>query len=328
MTALSQTRAIPATTRHGLRDLIGACAILAVGVGCFFLFPNNLSFLTIILSISLLVMSLDLVTGVSGVATLGHAFVYGAGAYAAGIASVNGVSDPLLLLLLGSLAGLLAGVVSGALILKGHGLSQLVISIALVQLASEGVNKASFVTGGSDGLAGLTIDPLFGIFEFDLWGRTAFWLALAVVLVVAVLLRILVRSPFGMMCRGIHQDRVRVRAMGASVYLTLLKMYAISGFVGGLGGALQAVATQVVGLDSVSFTTSAEALVMLIFGGTGHIFGALAGTFVFMWFEHSVSAASPFHWLILVGILLILVVLFAPKGIYGLVGRLFQHKEV
>jgi branched-chain amino acid transport system permease protein len=326
MTAISPTRT-SSPIAHGLRDLAGVIIILAVGVGCYFLFPNNLSFLTMVLSISLLVMSLDLVTGVSGVATLGHAALYGAGAYAAGIASVNGVSDPIALLLIGSLAGLVAGVLSGSLILKGHGLPQLVISIALVQLAYEGVNKASWITGGSDGLAGLMIDPLFGMFQFDLWGRTAFWLALAIVVIVALALRILVRSPFGMLCKGIHHDRVRVRAMGASVYFTLLKMYAISGFVAGLGGALQAVATQVVGLDSLSFSTSAEALVMLIVGGTGTIFGALVGTFFFMWFEHAVSAASPFHWLILVGILLITVVLFAPKGIYGLASRLFARGE-
>ena len=326
MTAIPATRT-SATRAHLLRDLVGAAIVLAVGVGCYVLFPNNLSFLTMLLSISLLVMSLDLVTGVSGVATLGHAALYGAGAYAAGIASVNGVSDPLALLLIGSLAGALAGVVSGSLILKGRGLPRLVISIALVQLAYEGVNKASVVTGGSDGLAGLAIAPLFGTFQFDLWGRTAFWLALAIVVVVAIALRILVRSPFGMLCKGIHQDPVRVRAMGASVYVTLLKMYAISGFVAGLGGALQAVATQVVGLDSISFTTSAEALVMLIVGGTGTIFGALAGTFLVMWFEHTVSAANPFHWLILVGVLLIVVVLFAPKGVYGLVSRLFERRE-
>lgn len=324
MTRTSAERTI--VPRNNLRDLLGAAIVLLVGVGCYFLFPDNLSFLTMLLSTALLVMSLDLVTGVGGVATLGHAFVYGAGAYAAGIASVNGVSDPLLLLLIGSAAGTFAGVASGALILKGHGLSQLVVSIALVQLASEGINKASSVTGGSDGLSGLMIGPLFGVFEFDLWGRTAFWLALVLVVLVAIILRRIIRSPFGMICRGIHRDRVRVRAMGSTIFPPLLKMYAISGFVAGLGGALQAVATQVVGLDSISFTTSAEALVMLIFGGTGSVFGALAGTFVVMWFEHVVSAASPFHWLILVGILLIAVVLFAPKGLYGLVARFLDRR--
>ena len=133
-------------------------------------------------------------------------------------------------------------------------------------------------------------------------------------LVVFILLRLLVRSPFGMLCRGIREDPVRVRAMGASPNATLVKMYVISGAVAGVGGALNAITTQVVGLDSLSFTLSAEALVMLVLGGTGSLYGALTGTVVFMLFEDFVSAANPFHWLTMVGALLIAVVLFAPKG--------------
>jgi branched-chain amino acid transport system permease protein len=106
-------------------------------------------------------------------------------------------------------------------------------------------------------------------------------------------------------------------AMGASPKVALIKMYVISGAVAGVGGALNAISTQVVGLDTLSFTQSAEALVMLVLGGTGSLFGALMGTVVFMLFEDYVSAANPFHWLTMVGALLIAVVLFAPKGLYG-----------
>jgi branched-chain amino acid transport system permease protein len=105
--------------------------------------------------------------------------------------------------------------------------------------------------------------------------------------------------------------------MGASPKAALIRMYAISGAVAGVGGALNAISTQVVGLDSLSFTQSAEALVMLVLGGTGSLFGALSGTVIFMLFEDYVSAANPFHWLTMVGALLIAVVLFAPKGLYG-----------
>ena len=104
---------------------------------------------------------------------------------------------------------------------------------------------------------------------------------------------LLVRSPFGMLCRGIKEDPLRVSAMGASVQGALIKMYVISGAVAGVGGALNAIATQVVGLDSLSFTTSAEALVMLVLGGTGSLYGALIGTVAFMLFEDFVSAANP-----------------------------------
>ncbi|MBA8881920.1 branched-chain amino acid ABC transporter permease [Phyllobacterium myrsinacearum] len=322
------TSAAPAvhTGRPWQRDLIGIAVILLAAIGGYFLFPDNLALLTRIIAIMLLVLSLDLVTGYCGVATLGHAALFGAGAYAAGIAAVTfGITEPLSMIGIGAIAGAVAGLVSGVVILRGHGLAQLVLSIAVIHLFHEAANKASTYTGGSDGLSGIAPDPLFGLFEFDLWGRTAYAFGIVLLVLVFVLLRILVRSPFGMLCRGIRQDPIRVSAMGASVKASLIKMYVISGAVAGIGGALNAVSTQVVGLDSLSFTNSAEALVMLVLGGAGSLYGAFVGTIVFMWFEHVVSAANPFHWLTIVGALLITVVLFAPKGLYGTAANLAKR---
>ncbi|MEJ6785435.1 branched-chain amino acid ABC transporter permease [Aminobacter sp. Piv2-1] len=321
MAAVEQSSvATPAAARPNwlVRDLIGLAVILAIAAIGYFLFPNNLALLTRILAIALLVLSIDLVTGFCGIATLGHAALFGAGAYAAGIAAVHwGITDPLLMVVIGAAGGAVAGLISGAVILRGHGLAQLVLSIAVVNLFHEAANKASAYTGGSDGLSGIAPDPIFGMFAFDLWGRTAYGFAVVLLAVVFILLRLLTRSPFGMLCRGIKEDPIRVRAMGASVHGTLLKMYVISGLVAGVGGALNAISTQVVGLDSLSFTLSAESLVMLVLGGTGSLYGALVGTVSFMWFEDFVSAANPFHWLTIVGALLIVVVLFAPRGLYG-----------
>ncbi|KPH05963.1 MULTISPECIES: branched-chain amino acid ABC transporter permease [Rhizobium] len=300
------------------RDLIGIAVMTAIAAIGYFAFPDNLALLTRMITIALLVLSLDLVTGYCGVATLGHAALFGSGAYAAGILSAHyGINDPLLMMLAGIAGGAIAGLLSGAIILRAHGLPQLVLSIALINLFHEFANKASSWTGGSDGLSGIAPDPIFGIFEFDLYGQTAFFFGMALLLIVFVLLRFLVRSPFGMLCRGIKQDPLRIRAMGASPKAALIRMYVISGAVAGVGGALNAISTQVVGLDSLSFTQSAEALVMLVLGGTGSLFGALSGTVIFMLFEDYVSAANPFHWLTMVGALLIAVVLFAPKGLYG-----------
>jgi branched-chain amino acid transport system permease protein len=301
-----------------IRDLIAVLVLAVVAVVLFFLFPTNLALLTRIVAVMLLVLSLDLVTGFAGVATLGHAALFGAGAYAAGIAAAKfGITDPLLMLAIGAVAGSVAGALSSLVILRGHGLSQLVLSIAVVQLAHEAANKLSAWTGGSDGLSGIAPSALLGMFRFDLFGRTAFIMAVVMLLLVFVILRVVVRSPFGMLCRGIKQDPTRVRAMGAPVYSTLVKMYAIAGAVAGLGGALSAIATKVVGLDSLSFNLSAEALVMLVLGGTGKLFGAMLGALVFVWFEDRISAINPFHWLTVVGVLLVAVVLFAPNGLTG-----------
>jgi branched-chain amino acid transport system permease protein len=309
--------------RNFTGSLVGIAAIIVVGVIGYFLFPNNLALLTRIIAIALLVLSIDLVTGYCGVATLGHAALFGAGAYASGIAAAHyGITDPLLMTVIGALAGALAGLISGVIILRAHGLPQLVLSIAVVHLFHEAANKASSWTGGSDGLSGITPDAVFGLFEFDLWGRTAYVYGLFLLVAVVIVLQLLVRSPFGMLARGVREDPLRVSAMGASVKSVLIRMYVISGVVAGIGGALNAISTQVVGLDSLSFTLSAEALVMLVLGGTGSLYGALVGTVAFMWFEDVVSAANPFHWLTVVGALLIAVVLFAPKGLYGTVAWL------
>lgn len=319
MTEVSLSVATPGLWQRSARtDLIAVLVIAAVAIALYFLFPSSLALLTRIVAIMLLVLSLDLVTGFAGVATLGHAALFGAGAYAAGIAAAKfGVTDPLLMLAIGALAGMVAGGLSSLVILRGHGLSQLVLSIAVVQLAHEGANKLSAWTGGSDGLSGIMPSALFGLFRFDLWGRTAYVMAVVLLILVFLFLRMVARSPFGMLCRGIKQDPLRVRAMGAPVYGTLIQMYVIAGAVAGLGGALSAIATKVVGLDSLSFNLSAEALVMLVLGGAGKLFGAMVGTLVFVWFEDMVSAINPFHWLTIVGALLVAVVLFAPKGLTG-----------
>lgn len=320
MTALDENAMAPASTGRGhlTRDLTGAAIIALFAIAGYLLFPDNLALLTRIIAILLLVLSLDLVTGYCGVATLGHAALFGSGAYAAGIAAAHfGITEPMTMVLIGAVAGAAAGLLSGAIILRGHGLSQLVLSIAIIHLFHEAANKASAYTGGSDGLSGIAPDAVLGLFQFDLWGRTAYIFGIVLLLIIFLALRQLVQSPFGMLCRGIREDPVRIRAMGASVRGTLLKMYMISGAVAGIGGALTAISTQVVGLDSLSFTMSAEALVMLVLGGTGSLYGAFIGTVVFMFFEDYVSAANPFHWLTLVGALLIAVVLCAPRGIYG-----------
>ena len=252
-----EREAAPIVSRHRVfgQDLIAVAVVIVVAAVGYLLFPDNLALLTRLIAIALLVLSLDLVTGYCGIATLGHAALFGAGAYAAGIASAHyGINDPLLMTLAGIVAGAIAGLVCGVVILRAHGLPQLVLSIALVYLFHEFANKASSWTGGSDGLSGISADPLFGTFEFDLYGHTAYFFGVALLLIALMLLRILVRSPFGMLCRGIRQDPLRIRAMGASPKIALIKMYVISGAVAGIGGALNAISTQVVGLDSLSFT--------------------------------------------------------------------------
>jgi branched-chain amino acid transport system permease protein len=302
-----------------VQEGLGALAIIALGAVGYFLFPDDLALLTRLIGISFLVLSLDLVTGYCGVATLGHAAQFGVAAYAVGIACVRGVTDPVALLAIGIVAGTLMGLISGALIARFRGLPQLVLSIAIGQLVAALANKLQWLTGGSDGMSGILPGKVFGIYNFDMYSRTAFLFSLATLVVVFMALSRFVRSPFGLLCRGIKDDDLRARMIGVAVYPRLVIMYGVAGAVAGVGGALTAISTGVVGLDSVGFERSAEALVMLVLGGAGHLWGALVGALIFQIFEHIVSAADPFHWMTLVGLLLILIVVFAPRGLIELV---------
>lgn len=314
------TEAVPVMSRSRRRvpllaDLGGPLAVAAVGIAGYYLFPDDLAFLTRLIGLALLVLSLDLVTGYCGIATLGQAALFGAGAYAAGILSLHGLTDPVALTFVGLLAGAVMGLISGILVARFHGLPQLVLSIAVGQLVAALANKLSFLTGGSDGLSGIAPSKVFGLWGFDMYSRTAYLFSLAVLVVVFLVVSRVVRSPFGLLCRGIKDDALRARMIGAAVFPRLVAMYAISGAVAGIGGAVTAISTGVVGLDSVSFERSAETLVMLVLGGAGHLWGALAGAVIVQVFEHIVAAQNPFHWMTLLGLLLILIVVFAPRGL-------------
>ena len=292
--------------------------ILASAVAAFFLFPDNLGLLTRILVMMTFVLSIDLVLGYAGIATMGQAAMYGAGAYAAGLLAVHAAADPLLGLVAGAAAGAAIASVSGLMLLRTHGLTLLVMSIAVAQVCQEIVNKARPITGGADGLSGITANPLLGRFEFDLAGKTAYWYALAVLAVVFLFLRMLVASPLGLSARGIRESAARMAAIGTPVHRRLLVIYTIGGAISGIAGALSAQITELVSPEVFGFVLSAEAVLMLVLGGSGRLYGALVGTLIFMALQHVASAADPYTWLSVIGVLVLAVVFFVPRGLLDL----------
>lgn len=296
---------------------------LALGLAACLLMPDQLGLLTRIFIIGLLVLSLDLVVGVAGLATLGHSALFGVGAYAAGIFALQAVPDPLLGLGIGLLAGALLAGLSGAFLLRYQGFTFLMLTVAISQLVLSVAHKARDWTGGDDGLSGYVMAPLLGRFEFDLEGRVAAYYALAVLVIGFYVARRIVDSPFGLAVRGIHESRARMAALGTPVYRRLLLIYTLAGALAGLAGALSAQTTAVVGLDSLSFALSAEVLVMLILGGAGRLTGAIVGAALFLVLHHTASSFNPYHWLFIVGALLMAVVLVPPaKAWAGLRARL------
>ena len=311
-------------------DWIGIPLIAAAGLAAYWLLPDNLALLTRIAASALFVLSLDLVLGYGGIATLGQAAMFGTGAYAAGILAVNWSNDPFAMLAVGGLAGGLLALVTGALILHARGLTLLMLTIAVGQIVQEVANKARDWTGGSDGLSGIDPAPVLGMFRFDMFGHTSYLFALAVLMVGLVVARRIVRSPFGLACRGVKEDPLRISAIGGSPKAYLVVLYAVAGVFAGVAGALTAVTSGIVGLDSTGFSLSAEALVMLVLGGTGRLYGAVIGTAAFMGVHHILAANDPYHWMAFIGLFLIGIVLFLPGGIVSGVerlGRLRRGKE-
>lgn len=292
--------------------------VLALALAAFYLFPYNLAFLTRILILMIFVLSIDLVLGYAGIATLGQAAMYGTGAYAAGLFAVHVSNNPLAGLVAGAAAGAVLALASGLLLLRMRGLALLVMTIAVAQVCQEVANKARSVTGGADGLGGIAPGPLpFGV-EFDFIGQTAYWYALAVLLAVLLFLRMLTAAPLGLTARGIHASPARMAAIGTPVYWRLAMLYTIGGAIAGIAGALSAQVTQLVTPEAYSFVLSAEGVLMLVLGGAGRIAGALVGTLVFTVVHHTAAAADPYNWLFVIGAMVLAVVFFVPKGLLGL----------
>lgn len=312
-----------ASLRAGRRTYIpwqGYLAALVLIFALYWLFPGNLLMLTRIATIAILVMSLDLVTGYAGLPTLGHAAMYGMGAYAAALCAKFLTGDPLAGLVVAAGAGALLALVAGSFLVRYQGLAFLMLTIAVVQIMQSIASKLQFITGGDDGLSGFEISPVFGRFEFDMFGVTGYWYSMVLLLLSFVVLRRIMHSPFGLCCMGIRENRDRMSANGTRIYPHLLKLYVLAGTFAGLAGGISAQVNQIVGLDSLGFDLSAEALVMLVLGGSGNLVGAIVGTALFSSIHHFAAMANPFHWLFVIGGLLMAVV-FLPKGFIVLLAR-------
>ncbi|HEY3917608.1 MAG TPA: branched-chain amino acid ABC transporter permease [Stellaceae bacterium] len=313
--------------RHGLSllDLLPfLCALLVYVFGGRYLALSIQVMVQIIFA-----LSLDLALGYGGIDSLGHVAFFGMGAYAAGLFAMHVSSQPLLGLCVAALAGALTGLITGPLVLRTRGLTLVMLTLAVATMIQQLANAAGMkpITGGADGLFGFEIAPLFGVFSFDLYDHTAYWYALGAFAFVFIICKVVVNSPFGLTIRGIRENPVRMRMLGVNVTHRLVTLYCISGALAGIAGGVQAQVTKLVGLDSLAFLLSGNALVMLILGGTGSLYGAIIGATIFVVLSDRAAAIDPFNWLFAIGAVLILAVRFAPQGVVGLITDAWQRQR-
>lgn len=283
----------------------------------FVLTPSYLVLASQIAVTALFAMSLDLILGYAGIVSLGHAAFFGFGAYTAGLISKWGWGEPLTGLVLAGFAAGLLGYLVSFIIARFRHLALIMITLGFGLLLEEAANSANGLTGGADGLQGVHMWPLLNTFHFDLYGYTAYWYALIALFLCFLLSRRLINSPFGLSLRGIRENTVRMRAIGAESRPHIRTIFTIAAVMAGVAGAVLTQSTETVSLGSLDFQRSADILVILILGGTGRLYGGLIGAVIYLIARDQFSGVNPQYWYFPIGILLILVVLFLPNGILG-----------
>jgi branched-chain amino acid transport system permease protein len=277
------------------------------------------------LIIALFAMSLDLLMGFAGLESLGHAAFFGIGAYTAGLLSLHDVSNALVLLAAAAGAAVVLSLVFGAVALRATGPYFLIITMALGYLPWGLAIRWRSLTGGDDGLPGV-LRPDLG-FGYSLDGTDQFFtFVLVVVLVCAILILLVGRSTFGQSLRGVKDSPSRMEAFGFHIWGLKYACFVIAAFFAGISGALFCFYNSFVSPNDLSLYRSAEGMVAVILGGAGTIIGPAIGAILILVLRHSIGAVTQ-YWGLVLGILYILVVLFAPRGIFFAVRDLFQLRQ-
>ena len=292
-------------------------AFWCLAFAAFLLFPRSLLLLNEIAILALFALSLDLILGYAGIVSLGHAAFLGMGAYAAGLFAKHVGGDPLAGLAAGMGAAGILGLVTSPLVLRGTDLTRLMITLGVALILYELANSFGGLTGGADGLQGIMMGPVLGLFDFDIFGRTAYFYSLSVLFVLFLIARRVVHSPFGLSLRAIRDNPLRASASGVPNARRLAAAYTIAAAYAGAAGALLAQTTQFVSLDVLDFHRSADLMLVLIIGGAGYLYGGLVGAIAFKLLQDAIATFTPQYWMFWIGLFLVLFVLGGREIIHG-----------
>jgi branched-chain amino acid transport system permease protein len=211
----------------------------------------------------------------------------------------------------------LLGFITSFLVIRGADLTRLMVTLGIALLLRELANRYSNITGGFDGLQGIEMQPIAGLFAFDIFGRTSFIYCLCVLFVLFVMARRLVHSPFGLALRAIKNNPLRAAAIGIPVNRRLVAIYTLAAFYAGAAGALFTQSTALASLDVFSFERSADLLLVLVLGGTGYLYGGLIGAIAFKLLQELFSTLTPQYWQFWIGLVLVIVVLIGRDRLSG-----------
>jgi branched-chain amino acid transport system permease protein len=284
-----------------------------IAFAAIWLFPDRHLILTEIAWLGLFALSLDLILGYAGIISLGHAAFFGLGAYTAALLAKYGIiNEPVLAMLVAGLAAMALGFVTSFLVLRGSDLTRLMVTLGVALVLRELANRYGWLTGGADGLQGVSIGPVLGIFRFDLFGHTY---CLTVLFVLFLIARRLVNSPFGLSLMAVKGNPLRASAIGISTDARLVAIYTVAAGYAGIAGALLAQTTSFASLEVFSFDRSADLLLVLIIGGAGYLYGGLIGAIIFKFMQDFLSQLTPQYWPFWIGLVLVAIVLVGRERI-------------
>jgi branched-chain amino acid transport system permease protein len=296
--------------------LLSVVVIVALIVAGQTLSRYHLGLLTQVLIFGIFAMSLDLLVGYTGLQSLGHAAYFGISSYTIAILSKRLSDNVVLDVAAGLGAALLTAAIFGLFALRTTGAYFLMATLALAQVLWGVAYRWRSLTGGDDGLPGIS-RPDIGLSWFSLWDTTNFfYLTLVIATIVVVIMNVIVRSPFGYALQGIRESESRMRALGYDTWRYKYAAFILAGFFAGVAGIIYVYFNSFVNPHEVSVVLSAEALLMVILGGPGTLFGPLIGSGVIVFLRNIVSGMTD-RWLLILGAIYVLVVLFAPRGIVG-----------
>src|SRR6201995_5330101 len=296
----------------------GEIAFWLVVAACGFAFPSRYLIMTDIVRLALFALSLDLILGYAGIVSLGHAAFFGVGAYSAGLLAVHGViPQPAIALIAAGLIAAALGFLTSFLVIRGVDLTRLMVTLGIALLLEALAERFSNITGGTDGLQGIEMQPILGTFAFDMFGKVGFFYSLIVTFLLFLLARRIAHSPFGLSLRAIRNNPLRAAAIGIPVNRRLIAIYTVAAFYAGIAGALFTQTTALASLDVFSFERSADLMLVLVIGGTGYLYGGLIGAVVFRMLQEIFSTITPQYWQFWIGLVLIVIVL---------VGRARMHR--
>lgn len=272
-------------------------------------FPGHALIVNEVAIVALFAVSLDLVLGYTGIVSLGHAAFLGFGAYASALFAKHAMPDPVVGLLFGMGCATLLGAVCSLTILRGTDLTRLMVTLGMALILMELANKLDWLTGGSDGLQGVMMGPVLGHFEFDLYGQTAAWYSLTVLLILFALARRWAHSPWGATLMAVRDNPLRAMAIGIPVHNRLAVVYTLAATLAGAAGALMAQTTGFASLDVFALERSADVMLMLVIGGVGWLYGGVVGAVVFKLMHDVIAGITPQYWTFWIGLFLVVLVM-------------------